>query len=45
MNNKKIYVVNTGDSDEAVRITYTEKWVAEDGTILSSPFYNDGRFH
>ena len=32
---KKVYVVNTGDTDEAVRITYTEKWVAEDGTILS----------
>lgn len=25
MNNKKIYVVNTGDIDEAVRISYTEK--------------------
>ena len=31
---KKINVTNSGKVDEAVRISYTEKWVAKDGTIL-----------
>ena len=32
---KKVYVNNIGDVDVAARISYTEKWVAQDGTILS----------
>ena len=31
---KKVYVRNTGDIDVAVRISYTEKWVSKNNTVL-----------
>ena len=39
---KKINVTNSGKVDEAVRIIYTEKWVAKDGTILSGLIDSNG---
>ena len=39
---KKINVTNSGKVDEAVRISYTEKWVAKDGTILSGLIDSNG---
>ena len=33
--NKKIFVTNTGSTDVAVRVSYTETWVSQDGTPLA----------
>lgn len=32
---KEVYATNTGDVPVAVRVSYTEKWVSENGTELS----------
>ena len=39
---KTITVTNSGLVDEAVRISYAEKWVAKDGTILSGLIDSNG---
>ena len=39
---KQITVTNSGQVDEAVRISYAEIWVAKDGTILSGLIDEDG---
>ena len=39
---KEITVTNSGLVDEAVRISYSEKWIAKDGTILSGLIDSNG---
>ena len=40
---KSVVATNTGQVDEAVRISYTEKWVAADGTELSGWVDENGK--
>ena len=39
---KRVYVTNTGESDVAVRISYTEKWTTVNGENLDLTFTKDG---
>ncbi len=38
---KKVYAVNEGDVDAAVRISYSEEWVSATGDILSNTINNE----
>ena len=39
---KTVTVTNSGEVDEAVRISYTDSWIAKDGTILSGLIDSNG---